>query len=59
MRYEDLQPYTLNLLRLHGLREAGYQIANDDLSIEEWLDLGRIDKAFKPQFICPLMSTKT
>ncbi|MBW2591840.1 MAG: hypothetical protein JRE58_02350 [Deltaproteobacteria bacterium] len=35
--------YTIKLFRLRRLRLAGYPFAADDLTVEEWMDLGKID----------------
>ncbi len=42
MRHEDLHPYTSKLLRIRMLRIAGYPLDAEDLTPEEWYDLGRI-----------------
>ena len=39
-RAGDLNPYTLKLLRCWQLQEAGYPIAANDLTLDEWMDLG-------------------
>jgi hypothetical protein len=41
-RPEDLHPYTHKLLRLKALQDGGYPLERDDLTLEEWQDLGRI-----------------
>jgi hypothetical protein len=46
------------LLHLAELQRGGYPLAANDLSIEEWLDLGRIKEALKPNLTCPLMAKK-
>ena len=43
-RLEDLNPYTHKLLRLRMLRAAGYPFEANDLTYEEWLDLGRLNQ---------------
>lgn len=44
---ENLHPYTLKMLRVHALREAGYPLAADDLSVEEWEDLAELTRMMK------------
>jgi hypothetical protein len=44
-RAGDLHPYTRKLLRLRGLQLGGYPFAADDLSLEEWTDLGQLKAA--------------
>lgn len=44
---EDLHPYTHKLLRVMGLMNAGYPYAANDLTIEEWGDLGRLKEAVR------------
>lgn len=41
-RPEHLSPYTHKLLRLRALKAAGYPFKADDLSPEDWLDLGKV-----------------
>jgi hypothetical protein len=41
-RLEDLSPYTMKILRLADLQFAGYPLAANDLTLEEWFDLGRV-----------------
>ena len=42
-RFEDLHAYTMKLLRTRMLKKAGYPFAANDLTYEEWLDLGRLE----------------
>jgi len=56
----EFHPYTHKLLRLRKLQLAGYPLGPNDLTVEEWLDLGWINDWFgrnteqrQPQ--CPLM----
>ncbi len=44
---QDLHPYTLKLLRVLMLQEAGYPLQANDLELEEWEDLGRVKTALK------------
>ena len=46
-RAEDLHPYTTKLLRLRTLKAAGFPFRANDLTPEEWLDLGRIEQEFE------------
>ena len=40
----DIGDYTAKLLRIRQLRMAGYPLKPNDLTYEEWLDLGRIEQ---------------
>jgi len=53
-RASDLHPYTSKLLTIRRLRQAGYPLEANDLTYEEWLDLGQVQEAMSPGF-CPLM----
>ena len=55
---DNLEPYTLKLLHLAALQRGGYPLDADDLTLEEWVDLGRIKEALKPTITCPLMARK-
>jgi hypothetical protein len=44
---EDLHPYTWKLLRLRRLKLAGYPFCADDLTVEEWMDLGKIEELLR------------
>jgi len=46
-RPEDLHAYTLKLLWIRTLRRAGYPLAADDLTCEEWVDLGRLEQCLQ------------
>jgi len=39
-----ISDYTLKLLRVRLLRQAGYPLHANDLTPEEWQDLGRIEQ---------------
>jgi len=41
---QDLHAYTFKLFRLRRLRMAGYPFEANDLTVEEWMDLGRIEE---------------
>ncbi len=56
IRRDDLEPYTLKLLHLAALQKGGYPLDADELSLEEWIDLGRIKEALKPPVTCPLLT---
>lgn len=43
----DLHDYTKKLLRLRMLKIAGYPLAADDLTLEEWIDLGRLEQCLE------------
>lgn len=43
----DLHPYTHKLLRMRTLQQAGYPLGVNDLTLEEWFDLGRINEHFE------------
>ena len=40
----DLLPYTIKLLEIRTLKAAGYPLRANDLTYEEWIDLGRIEQ---------------
>lgn len=40
----DISPYTGKLLRLRLMRIAGYPLAANDLTSEEWEDLGELEQ---------------
>lgn len=40
----DISPYTSQIFRLRKLRLAGYPFKADDLTYEEWLDLGAVEE---------------
>jgi hypothetical protein len=42
-------------LDLRALQRGGYPFQADDLSIEEWIDLGQIKAALAPPSNCPMM----
>lgn len=55
-RSEDLHPYTVKLLNLKALKTAGYPMQANDLTYDEWKDLGRVCSAL--DMGCPLMGKK-
>ena len=46
-RAEDLHPYTLKLFRLRRLCMAGYPFEANDLTMEEWSDLGKLEECLQ------------
>ncbi len=40
----DIHPYTIKLLSLRRLQLAGYPFTADDLTLEEWGDLGWLNE---------------
>ena len=48
-RSDDLHPYTTKLIELYGLQRGGYPFAADDLTLDEWQDLGKIRQALEHQ----------
>jgi hypothetical protein len=57
-KFSTLHPYTLKLLNLAALQKGGFPLAADDLSLEEWVDLGRLKETLQPNMSCPLMGSK-
>ena len=45
----DIGEYTGKLLRVRSLRMAGYPLDANDLTLEEWEDLGRIEQWLQTQ----------
>lgn len=43
-RWQDLHPYTLKILKLRRLQKAGYPFGANDLTLEEWEDLGLVNE---------------
>ena len=48
----EIHPYTKKLLAFKKLAAAGFPLAADMLTYEEWLDLGRVKECLTPP---PLM----
>jgi hypothetical protein len=40
------------------LQQAGYPLAANDLTREEWFDLARVKALLEPRVMCPLMAGK-
>jgi hypothetical protein len=57
-RFADLDKYTLKLLNLVALQHGGFPVQADDLTLEEWVDLGRMKETLRPSITCPLMGSK-
>ncbi len=58
MRAEDLHPYTNKMLDVYELQKAGYPYTANDLTLEEWKDLGKVKAILKPPLTCPLIGRK-
>lgn len=43
-RPEELHPYTRKLLGFYDLRQAGFTLPNEALTLEEWFDLAKVTK---------------
>lgn len=43
---EDLSSYTIKLLNMRRLQQAGYPLKANDLTLEEWFDLGVVNQFF-------------
>lgn len=41
---EDLNPYTLKLVKMMELQAAGYPFRPNDLTMEEWYDIGKVKR---------------
>jgi hypothetical protein len=54
----SIHPYTVKLLGLLELQKGGYPFVANDLTLEEWVDLGRVKMALKTNSTCPLMANK-
>jgi len=58
-KQSDLDQYTLKLLHLLSLQNGGYPFKANDLTIDEWIDLGQVREALQPKTMsCPLMGRK-
>ena len=47
LRAQDLNIYTGKMLRIRNLQMAGYPFDKNDLSPEEWEDLGRLNETLR------------
>jgi len=50
--------YTFKLLHLSALQKGGYPFSADDLTLEEWVDLGVLNESLPPSLKCPLLKKK-
>jgi hypothetical protein len=57
-RFEDMHEYTIKLFNLVALQDGGYPLEKDDLTLEEWVDLGRMRDVLEPRIACPLIGYK-
>ncbi len=46
-KQRDLGEYTIKIFRIRQLKMAGYPFAANDLTLEEWEDLGQVDEAMR------------
>ena len=46
---KDIKEYTWRMLEIRLLQKGGYKFHNNDLSLEQWLDLGRIEQWLETQ----------
>ena len=44
---DDLHPYTAKLIELLAMQRGGYPFQADDLTRDEWIDLGRLKEALE------------
>jgi hypothetical protein len=50
-RPENIDPYTTKLLRIRQLKKAGYPLKTNELTMEEWFDLGWMESWLQtPEF---------
>lgn len=57
-KFSDLDEYTVKLYHIYLLQKGGYPLEKNDLTLEEWVDVGRIKDALEPKMSCPLMGQK-
>ncbi|MGD0020832.1 MAG: hypothetical protein ABSC54_00870 [Smithellaceae bacterium] len=50
LRAQDLNVYTLKMLRIRNLQAAGYPFGKNDLTAEEWEDLGKLNDILRQGF---------
>ena len=41
----DLSTYTIKMFKIRQLKMAGYPFAANDLTLEEWEDLGQVEES--------------
>lgn len=47
-QYTELHDYTKKLLGIYELQRGGYPLQANDLTLDEWRDLGRLAKILNP-----------
>ena len=57
-KFSDLRDYTKKLFNLFALQRGGYPFEANDLTLEEWADLGRLRETLQPKTTCPLTGNK-
>lgn len=45
----DLDEYTVKMFKLRQLKKAGYPFGANDLTLEEWMDLGQVEETMEWQ----------
>ena len=48
-KQSDLSGYTIKMFKIRQLKMAGYPFAANDLTLEEWEDLGQVEESMKWQ----------
>ena len=48
-KQSELSEYTHKMFKLRQLRKAGYPFGKNDLSLEEWMDLGLVEETMEWQ----------
>jgi hypothetical protein len=43
----ELNDYTLKMFKVRQLKKAGYPFTANDLTLEEWEDLGQVEEALR------------
>jgi hypothetical protein len=46
-KQSDLDSYTIKIFRIRQLKMAGYPFGANDLTLEEWEDLGTVEETMK------------
>lgn len=52
-KQSDLDEYTIKIFRIRQLKAAGYPFGANDLTLEEWEDLGQVEETMKWQTKTP------
>jgi len=55
---DEIMDYTRKMLRVWRLQRAGFPMSANDLTLEEWEDLGRMKEVLTPPQFCPFMKPK-